>query len=150
MPSTIFAGEHPCQSEKPCTNLARYAHKTILYCGVHAKKFGAKPLQKNPRAKERKQDLKNQHMSGIEEFRKNRSNSGISGQMKLLRLTGRKPVPFQSGWLNIFPNNWHLNRSDGIGMPALSPMRLGQCTRYAHIFNAMCCAVLRCALIFGF
>jgi hypothetical protein len=36
-----------------------------------------------------------------------------------------KPVPERVGYVNVFPNYRHVHRSDGLGMPSLSPMRLG-------------------------
>jgi hypothetical protein len=36
-----------------------------------------------------------------------------------------KQVPFGERWLNVMPNRKAVNRTDGVGMPSLSPMCLG-------------------------
>jgi hypothetical protein len=51
-----------------------------------------------------------------------------AARVECVRLVGfGRQVPFDPAcrWLTVFPNNKHAARTDGLGMPELSPMRLG-------------------------
>lgn len=122
-----FHGERACMREG-CSNGAYYVVGALLLCGVHSKRD---TQRRRPLAREPAQAKRARLTSRFEAFRVSivpapTAASAARGHVRLCRMVGRgKQVPLTAPWLNIMPNNWHTSRSDGLGMPALSPMRLG-------------------------
>lgn len=122
-PSVVFHGERACEREG-CQNRAYYAVCSVLLCGVHSKRDNARrrELPKDPEAKRKRADALAGHEAlALTVF----PASPRPGRLRCHRLLMMRPVPLTDRWLNVFPNRKHAGRSDGRGMPALSPMCLG-------------------------
>ncbi len=120
-----YFGERPC-ARKGCRNRAYYRvgeNVDAFWCGVHSKRDAQlrRELPKDPDAKRKRIDTLRVHEERIFEAKR----AGVSGLICCHRLLMMRQVPLTDGFLNIFPNNRHAQRTDGRGMPALSPMRLG-------------------------
>lgn len=50
---------------------------------------------------------------------------GLKGKVSCFYMRMMKPITNKQGFLNIFPNFRHGSRIDGLGMPSLSPMKMG-------------------------
>lgn len=129
-----YHGEHACEatykSGEPCRNRAYFSAHTdleLLLCAMHAKVDECTPLPRRD-AKSKAQVAKAKKVSAdelIEQARAENVAAGRRGAVALCRMRMMKAVPSLSGYRNVFPNNRHENRKDGIGCAALSPMRLG-------------------------
>jgi len=125
--STSFYGEHQCQISKKdgdwCTNKAYYFHSQLgkLSCGVHCKKEFRQELSKNPNAKEIRTDELKLHMESVHRSVK----VGTIGTITLEKMLMMKNPKLKDGILNVFPNFKHNNRTDGLGLPNLSPKSIG-------------------------
>jgi len=86
-------------------------------CGVHSRKHTNRVTLETKESKRSKVKVREEelevHCSSVEEVRFHK--------MKMM-----KRVPLVEGYLNVFPNNKHGKRKDGMGLPDLSPMRLGK------------------------
>ena len=111
-----YYGEQRCSYRKKdgsaCTNWAYYLYETKLSCGVHAKDKSHK-LPKNPVKVNRQ-----------EEWDKARILDG-RGTVCVTTLRMMKKPEYKQGYIPIFPNFKHGGRTDGLGMPALSPKAMG-------------------------
>ncbi len=122
----MYYGELKCIKTKGtgenCTNGAYYVGQL---CGVHCKKDKRVLLPKNPN-KKLNEDLKykQEKIEYDEVANKNKSENkkGIIVLEKLLMMKNPRDI---KGFVKIYPNNKHGNKKDGIGLPELSPMRLG-------------------------
>lgn len=107
---------------KNCTNKAYFKTSGGYFCGVHSKGVQREELQKDSKGLEeqKKQDnLDRQRV--IEEARK----TNKIGKVMVSKFEMRKAPQYAPGYLAVFPNRDHENRSDGLGISALSPMVLG-------------------------
>jgi hypothetical protein len=120
----MYYGEEKCQKLKangePCDNWAYYLSENLVCCGVHCRKTRVK-LPANPN-KQEIQDARNKEI--IKVMRANKT-AGRAGTVVVYKMAMMRAVEDRPGFINIFPNNRHGDRTDGIGMPELSPMRLG-------------------------
>jgi hypothetical protein len=135
----VLYGQHPCQaryaSGTPCRNFAYWRDaRGSLHCGVHASD-GASQLPKmtksqTERLAEEKQRKNDDSVEGMAMAR--RETGAVRGELRMRRLQMMKGPELIQGFINVFPNNRAGNRKDGLGMPELSPMRLGPVTQAMH------------------
>jgi hypothetical protein len=129
----VYYGEQSCQSTlkskaklgQPCTNKAYYDLNGVLLCGLHSKGKGATELPKNPQAKAIKAERLSSHSSTVEDAALVNRTQGKKGSIIVTKMKRMKANEDISGYMKIFPNIHHGNRSDGLGCPTLSPMSLG-------------------------
>lgn len=123
---TPYSGETVCQgvfaSGKKkgvaCDRPGYYYEDNQIRCGVHSDKETRIKLRKKPVDTQSKQQE-------IEDCRATNVKEGYCGSVKLFRMGMMKPVDCTPGYLNVFPNYRHGNRTDGLGLATLSPMKLG-------------------------
>lgn len=133
--SVVYYGTISCsahtQKGNPCTNLAYWSvqdssNKSLRYlCGVHAKNSTRKKLPKDPEAGKKKRAELQRHQKEVESTARANQEEGKMGQVRVSPLRMFRSAPLIPGYLNVFPNNRHQNRQDGLGCAQLSPMRLG-------------------------
>lgn len=122
-----FYGKSVCQAKKSsgdkCTNNAYY-FKLVkgdvkLLCGVHCK------TDRIPLIKQSIKDKKSDEQQEISEHQKTLVKGDKPGNISLVTILFRKRMPLINGIQNVFPNFKHGNRTDGIGLPELSPKYMG-------------------------
>lgn len=106
-----------------CGKTAYYSVCGDPRCGRHGKREGKK-LPPNPNAAQLKAQALELHEESIRRFAAENRSAGKRGQIRCTKMRMMKKVQLQEGFLNVFPNNRHQNRTDGFGCCALSPMRL--------------------------
>lgn len=126
----IYYGQEQCEAivkstGKNCTNKAYYVSNNMLTCGVHSKKNSRTELPKNPDEKQYKKDIQSNRDKLVVETAENNMRKGIIGSVICSKLKMMKEPDHVDGYLKIFPNFKHGNRTDGIGLPSLSPKSLG-------------------------
>jgi hypothetical protein len=128
-PLPTYWGEVNCQGQlkngRACSNKAYYTQAGLLLCGVHSKEKKRNQLPKDPYAEQRRQEELARHAQTVENRAAQRQNAREPGRVECYQMRMLKEVPLREGWLNVFPNNKHQNRCDGLGCCTLSPMRLG-------------------------
>ena len=125
-----YRGETQCQgikgSGRRCTNHAYYSFDKMFLCGVHSTKYTERRvLPENPHKKEDKIAQLHEHAKTIEQCAQENKKIGIKGKVICYHMGMMKEVEKTPGYLNIFPNYKHGKRTDGLGMPSLSPMSMG-------------------------
>lgn len=124
-----YSGEADCEGVfasgkrkgTKCDRTGYYYDDGQVRCGVHSDKETRLKLRKKPiDAAEKKE-----HLEEIEAARAQNQKEGLCGDLKLYRMGMMKPVISCAGYINVFPNYRHANRTDGLGLATLSPMRLG-------------------------
>ena len=136
--TTIYYGSIKCQALKdadklPCTNNAYYLENKKYLCGVHSDKNKRETLPKDKDKKVKKGKMCATHLESVESFALLNIKSKKSGDIICLKMQMMKEVPLREGYLNVFPNNKHQNRTDGFGCSSLSPMRLGPVEHHQFI-----------------
>lgn len=130
VPSDLpFFGEVDCVAHyatgekkgQSCTRKAYY-FDTEPKCGIHCSKTNWFEL---PKRLIDEVALKKEQDDAIEVARLQNVAARRPGTVLLYRMGMMKKVESRPGFLNVFPNYRHGNRKDGLGMPNLSPMRLG-------------------------
>jgi hypothetical protein len=128
-PETIYYGETQCQAYKrdgnSCGNWAYYSQDGQYLCGVHSKENMRQQLPTNPHKNEMKQAQMQADMKVIQQYALDNKTKGLKGSVTCYHMRMMKPVENKTGFLNIFPNFKHGSRTDGLGMPSLSPMSMG-------------------------
>ena len=120
-------GQTQCQ-RSPCRNHAYYRLGTQLVCGVHSRnKPDRVELPKMSAAAKllQSQQLRATESQQIEAARQANVAQGQPGQVIVSQLAMRRHPESHVGYLKVFPNFKHQNRTDGYGCAALSPMSLG-------------------------
>lgn len=123
-----YYGEHTCSAETKnglCVNKAYYKFKNQLYCGVHCKSDKRIQLPKNPDKIINKNKALEDHSLTIIDAAKINKKDGYLGDVICRKMFMMKEVELIPGYLNVFPNFKHQNRTDGFGCKELSPMSLG-------------------------
>lgn len=120
-----FWGEESCQgitirSNTPCLNKAYYTYKNKIYCGVHCQHKNRVELPKSPTKPDKTLERRN-HQQVCEELALANKNQHLLGEVICYKMRMMKLVPLTEGYVNIFPNVKHGHRTDGIGLPSLSP-----------------------------
>eukprot|EP01133_Synstelium_polycarpum_P013083 gene13083-15389_t len=111
----------------PCSN--KMTRSTTRYlCGVHSKR-DKRRVQLAKRSKASKEALKTEiyklENEKIEEAAAANRAAGRQGKVVCSPLRMMKQPEYIEGYRKIFPNFKHGGRTDGLGMPTLSPMSLG-------------------------
>jgi len=128
----IYYGETQCQGTfksgprkgKQCSNNAYYSKDNFYLCGVHNKGDKIK-LPINPKKKENKEQQLKDDETFVEEYALSNLNSNKVGKITVAKLKMMKQPDKIEGYLKVFPNFKHQNRSDGFGCASLSPKSLG-------------------------
>lgn len=131
--NVVYWGKELCSAKKgngdPCTNNAYYIiPNNGILCGVHSggkKKADRVELPHDPNEKEMKKTEREEHTKKCKEMAEENEASHKKGRVVLYKMRMMKNVGFIEGFLNIFPNFKHGNRTDGIGFPSLSPKSIG-------------------------
>lgn len=118
-----FHGEVAC-ARAGCPNRAYYALAGTYWCGVHSKRDAAarRPLPKDPGAGAKRQRLFAEHKEAALVVP---AGVPVPGRVTCYRMLMMRQVPLEGRWLNVMPNRKAVTRTDGVGMPSLSPMLLG-------------------------
>lgn len=129
----VYYGEEPCSAiyksgskkGQACINKAYYLTEKGVYCGVHSNRQSREALPKNPLAKKQKEERLDQDLVLLEKVAKENKERGCRGKVRIYKMRMRREVERFPGYLLVFPNFKHGNRKDGLGLPSLSPMKLG-------------------------
>lgn len=129
----VYKGEKNCAGKyksgakkgQKCEKPAYYVQDGQPLCGVHSDKNHRKELPINPKKKENAADLAEERDSAIYASALENSAKGLVGKVCCRKLKMMSVAPHVPGFYSIFPNYKHGGRSDGIGVPSLSPMSLG-------------------------
>ncbi|KAH3765330.1 hypothetical protein Pelo_2854 [Pelomyxa schiedti] len=131
-----YYGEVQCSRAPKCKNKAYWFLHNEALCGVHARapkgpikdKEGQRvPLPKRPRREQQEiaQREKAAHSATVEVARLENLKAGRVGRVALYRMRMMTSPPNEKGWMKVFPNFKHGNRTDGFGCMHLSPKFLG-------------------------
>lgn len=131
----FFRGEHDCQMKYKnggsCNKKALYSvmdgeKKRILVCGQHKSKGSCiRNLVVNPCAAKNKEDEILKMKVKVEEAKDLNVRDKKKGDVKVSKFGFQNTLKFIDGYRCIFPNAGHANKKEGVGLPALSPMKLG-------------------------
>jgi uncharacterized Zn finger protein (UPF0148 family) len=118
--------ERGCEQPK-CKNGGYFHYNGTIYCGVHSRKFKdeREPLKKDPKKlKKIQQELNEKHMKEVERHQRENKTKSKMGVVLTTKLLPRKQKsPLISGYMQIFPNNWH-SKIGHFSCSELSPMKL--------------------------
>ncbi len=126
----IYYNTITCQAikhsdSKPCTNNAYYLQDQRYLCGVHSKKNQRTILPKDKNADIKRDEIIRLHNNNISAIAIENFKNAKAGKVLCYKMGMMKSVPLVDGFLNVFPNNKHGDRKDGLGLSTLSPMRCG-------------------------
>jgi len=96
-----------------------------FYCGQHTKSRLELPKLSAKAKREAESEFAANRNEEIEAMRLENVKNGQSGKVSLKRLKSRSAIEYKPGYLAVFPNFKHGNRSDGFGCATLSPMGMG-------------------------
>jgi hypothetical protein len=126
-----FAGDATCSAwlksrNAPCGNLSYFlCDDGALLCGVHAKRKTVTALGKNPNKQALTYQKLRRERAAIEAAAEENLQAGRRGNIIVTKLRMMRAPEDHAGYMKLFPNNRHGGRKDGLGLPSLSPMRLG-------------------------
>ena len=127
----VYYGETICQT---CTsrnlskkNKAYYLLDDKYVCGVHSKKGDRIQLQTRPtdQVKFMREERDKLITAEIEDVASLNKEGCQIGNVILTRMYMMRNPEYVKGYLNVFPNYKHQNRSDGFGCMKLSPKSMG-------------------------
>lgn len=129
----LYKGEVGCgatyktgaRAGEPCVKKAYYLQDGEPRCGVHSKKDTRAELPVNPRAAEIRAEAAAAHKESWKKAAAANREAGRQGEVACAKLKMYAKAPHRDGYLSVFPNFKHQNRSDGFGCAALSPKSLG-------------------------
>ena len=123
----VYSGEYPCQRSN-CRNLAHYSIGAEYLCGTHSRSAADRVVLpkkgKSMMAEEEAARLR-RAVDLADRSKEDNQKQGRRGQVILTRLRMMRKPDHIDGYLSVFPNYKHGNRSDGLGMNRLSPKSLG-------------------------
>lgn len=124
---TVYYGQLLCSAYTgkgdACTNKAYYLKDGKYMCGVHAKTPRTLlPLCPNKAAT--KLATQKERTRKAENAKDLNNKLGLKGNVIVTKMYMMKPVNYKDGYIAIFPNYKHGNRTDGIGCVSLSPMSM--------------------------
>jgi len=136
---TVYKGERTCQGRyksgdkkgTPCDKVAYYSLDGGYFCGVHCKDSNRVELSVNPRKNEINVAANESRQEDVVKFMTRNMEAAKKGQIVCTKLYGRKNPEHKIGFMSVFPNNKHGERTDGLGMASLSPMRMGPVVHFA-------------------
>lgn len=128
-----WKGEVPCSATygngNPCRSRAYYAIDNypdgfVYVCGSHSRKRKSRriTLKQDPQAAEKRTARLDLEFTAWVKAAK--ANDG-RGELRCQKMRMMQHPPVAHTFRNVFPNNRHGDRDDGIGMCYLSPMRMG-------------------------
>lgn len=120
----VYYAEVNCEAVN-CKNKAYWETSKGYLCGVHSKKLERTQLEKDPNKKEKKKAELLEHENSVLRATQENQAKKQSGELIVSKLRMMAPVPHQAGYKSVFPNYKHGKRSDGLGLPSLSPKSLG-------------------------
>ena len=115
----VYYAETICGSTKKdgakCNNKAYYITSSNGYaCGVHSKEGFRTKLKVNPNKKAKvEENLAKMEQSYLEVQSLNQKKGAV-GSIVCTKMKMRKGIDHVSGYLTVFPNKNHGNRSDGL------------------------------------
>lgn len=123
----LFYGETKCVARKkgtdtPCTNGAYYRGQL---CGVHCPAAARVALPKNPNKIQHQAELQHLHQISVVAATTSNNTALRRGTIVMTKQRMRQIPVVLSGYQAVFPNYADGGRSDGWGMPALSPKSMG-------------------------
>lgn len=129
----IYFGSIKCQQYflsgkkkgQKCDNFAYYKQSKKYVCGVHSDENKRTKLPKDPNAKETKENLLKYRQKLIDEAAEKNRKEEKKGNIICSKMNMMKEPPYNEGYLKVFPNYKHQNRSDGFGCASLSPKYMG-------------------------
>lgn len=123
----FYVGQHTCSGHKksndPCTHAAYYVLRDRPVCGRHNEKPLGRKMRLDPAAVAARAQTLQDHATSVQATA--RESRGAPGTVTCYKMRMMAPVPLTPGVQLVFPNSKHGGRRDGLGMPALSPMRNG-------------------------
>ena len=127
----VYFGAIRCPSKykngKECRNMAYYLVKNdqTYKCGLHSRKLDRMELPRDPDAEKHKQEAIAKHDATVDKATRENYERGSKGKVVCSKLKMFKGFEQLEGYLNVYPNNKHQNKSGGFGCASLSPMQLG-------------------------
>ena len=129
----VYKGEKTCEGSyksgakknQPCDRPAYYNVAGKLLCGAHSKDTARVELPVNPNKSQVAKAANDNREDRVVELMTMNMKEGLKGQVIVTKLYGRKNPEHREGFMSVFPNNKHGDRTDGLGMNTLSPMRMG-------------------------
>ena len=133
MSDPIYFGSIKCQEYissgdkkgQRCDNFAYYKKSKKYVCGVHSKGYQRTTLPKNPNAAEMHENQLKYKQKLVYETAEKNKKEGKKGNIICSKMKMMKSPPYNEGYLKVFPNYKHQNRSDGFGCASLSPKSMG-------------------------
>jgi hypothetical protein len=129
----VYKGNRKCSAKyktgpnkgKNCDNNAYYLQDGEVWCGTHSKKDKRTELKEDPLKKLAAQKAAESREEKVVSAALENVEKDLPGRVCCSKLVMMKPAPHEEGFQSVFPNFKHEGRSDGIGLPSLSPMSLG-------------------------
>jgi hypothetical protein len=129
----VYKGEKICQGSyksgakknQPCDRPGYFMAGGQVLCGTHSKGMDRVELDENPHKSQVNKAANDHREERVVEFMTRNMNQGLKSQVVVTKLYGRKNPEHRDGFMSVFPNNKHGDRTDGLGMNTLSPMRMG-------------------------
>lgn len=133
-----FKGDVTCQGVyksgtkrgQTCDKPAYYIAGDQYFCGIHSKGLDRQELKANPRKTEIATEKNEEREAAVIAAMSQNMSAGRRGEVIVTKLKAMKLPEHRSGYMSVFPNNKHGNRTDGFGMSSLSPMRMGPIKHY--------------------
>lgn len=107
-----------------CKHKAYYEHMGKAVCGRHKSKPYRK-LPVNPEKTRLQEEALQAQAESVRRERQSNRAKGSRGSVVCTKIRCMQAPQHRSGHQSIFPNRWHGNRRDGIGLPDCSPMSVG-------------------------
>jgi len=121
-----YYGQIQCRALRKngqCPNKAYYMKDDNYFCGVHAKSPRIE-LQKDPNTAVKKIAGEGARKKLADEVATQNKKARVRGSVIVTKIYMMKVVEYVPGYISVFPNYRHGNRSDGIGCATLSPMSM--------------------------
>jgi hypothetical protein len=121
-----------------CGKPAYYLQDGQPLCGRHSDAKHRTEMKDNPKKKEIAVEENESREAEVLDASVANAEKGLPGQVCCRKLPMRSTAPHVAGFQSVFPNFKHGNRSDGIGLPSLSPMSLGPVQGVGQMPSATC------------
>lgn len=129
----LYKGDKKCEAKfksgakkgQKCDNNAYYLQNGQALCGIHSDKKLRTELKENPKKKEIAAEANVSREDEVIAAAAENIEKGLPGQVCCRKLKMMGAAPHVQGFQSIFPNFKHGGRTDGVGLPSLSPMSLG-------------------------
>lgn len=121
-----------------CGKPAYYLQDRQPLCGRHSDEKHRVELKDNPKKKEIAVEENESREKEVLDASVANFEKGLPGRVCCSKLHMRSAAPHVKGFQSVFPNFKHGNRSDGVGLPSLSPMSLGPVKGVGRMPEAKC------------